>query len=428
MQQDGPSLSEWSLTKKLVLCFFFIFFVLYIFLNPNLVVPYSYYLHKFYIQSYVNLAAWLARDVLHVVRPTVLFYNGTTDTVFGYINLFFIAIVASVGAVIWVIIAKKTDYNKVYNLLLTFLRYYMMATWLAYGSLKIIQVQFPPISPLTLLKSYGSSTPGELAWAYMGYSAGYNFFIGLMEYAAGLLLFFRPTRTLGNVIGLVIITNVAAFDYTYGVNLKLLSTMLVLITLFLLSKDIKRLAGFFLLNKAVYPVGDDSFRFKKNWKNKLLTASGYLFMVYLIFFDIKGDIARSKPYSVSQRPPLYGIYIVTSFIRNNDTIQPLITDTNRWNKLIVSVPGDEASVMLMSGNFKEFKFRPNTITRKIEMWAKADTANKYTFTYNLIKDSVLLLQGQWQRKPLEIKLKEYDMRKFPLINSRFRWVIGHGQE
>ena len=424
MLQSDQGLFKWPFVKKQLFCFFFIFFILYIFLNPDGVIPYSFYLNKLYIQCFANPMAWFAKDILHIVGPRVNFNNGTADTVFGYLSVLFIFFVAILGSFVWLIIGRGTpNYQKLYDILIVVLRYYLAITIIAYGSMKLIKIQFLPLSPVMLLQTYGGSTPADLGWSFMGYAPIYNYLIGFTEYAAGLLLLFRRTSTLGGLIAMVILVNVIAFDYSFDVNVKMLSTVLTAMTLFLLSKDIVRLVNFFFLNKIVYPEAGPAPYFKKEWKNTALSITKCLFIFCIVFLDLRENIARTKqdPFN-TQKQPLYGIYNVTGFIRNKDILKPLTTDTFRWKKLIISTPPGNASIMFMDDSLRNFVFKADTVKHKIVLYAKKDTLDKYTFIYNQTHDSTLILHGKWHKDSLEIKFKEYDINKFPLINIGFRWI------
>lgn len=427
MEQPGADPAKWSIKQKLLFCFFFIFFVLYSFLNPNHIVPYTDSLNNVYIQPFADLVAWLAKDVLHIVNPAIDFYNSTLDTVFGYLALLFIFLVAICGSLIWVAIDRRArNYHKLYKALTILVRYYLAFTMICYGSFKIVKLQFLSFSPDRLLQTYGSSTPRQFVWSFIGYSAGYNYFIGYLEFAAGLLLFFRRTSTLGSIITAGILANVIVLNFSFDINVKLYSIVLMMMTLFLLSKDITRLFNFFFLNKIVYPRVDPPIRFKKEWINTALLVSKYTIIIYVIFFGLRANFLRTRQGRDSPvKPPLYGIYNVTAFIRNKDTIKPLTTDTARWNKLIISAPKGNASVMLMDGSFKTFVFKLETAKKKIAMYPTSDASDKYTFTYDRSKDSVLVMRGKWHKDSLEIKFKQYDINKFPLINHRFRWILDH---
>jgi hypothetical protein len=427
VEHTNQTIATWSLLKKLLFCFFFIFFLLYIFLNPNDIIPYSYYIHKLYSTPCNALITWLAKDVFHIVGPAIRFYNGTIDTVFGYVTVLFIFLAALFGSVIWVAVDRKTNsYPKLYKALIWILRYYLAISWLAYGSIKIARLQFPPLSPDVLLQTYGNSTPKGLAWAFMGYSAGYNYFLGTTEIVVGLLLFFRRTSGLGNIIALGILANVMAFNYSFDVNVKLVATMLMVMTLFLLSKDIGRLTDFFFLNNTIAPVDEKQAYFKDKWKNTAIRLTKYAFIVFILFFDLHGYFARAKQFDAQRKkPPLFGVYLVTTFIRNNDTVKPLPTDKNCWSKLIISVPEGNAGVVMTSDSLKYFVLQMDTAQKKMSLSAKTDTADHYTFHYSHSKHSLLLLKGKWRDDSLEIYLREYDMNKFPLLNRKFRWIIDH---
>ena len=425
MPSSDLDLAQWTPGKKQLFRFFFIFFLLYIFLNPNDIVPYSYVLHRVYMQPCNNLIAWLANDVFHLDIPIT--GNTTTDTSFNYFTLSFIFCTGCVGSVIWMFADRKSaNYTKLYSFLIIVLRYYLAITWIAYGSMKIIRLQFPELTPVMLLQTYGNSSPRGLAWAFMGYSTGYNYFIGFTEYIIGLLLFFRRTSKLGALLSFGALANIMAFNYCFDDNVKLLSTLLMAMTLFLLSKDIRRLINFFFFNKVIQPEDFSSYRFKQKWKNTTLLILKCTFILYLLVFDLYGFSSRVKQYGTdTQKPSLYGIYGVQTFKRNRDTIKPLITNNTSWKKLIVSsIPGN-ASVMLVNDSLKYFIFKTDTIKKTIEMYSEKDGSDKYTFNYSIVKDSTLILNGKWRSDSLQIQLKQYDLNKFPLINQKFHWIIDH---
>ena len=428
MAQPGDAAAKWSFFKKLLFCFFFIFFLLYIILNPNDVIPYSFYIQKLYSGPIAALFGWLAKDVFHIVNPTIRFYNGTIDTIFGYVTVLFIFIAALLGALAWVIgDRKKPGYPQLYNILIWILRYYLAISWIAYGTIKIAMLQFPPLSPALLLQTYGNSTPKELAWAFMGYSTGYNYSIGITECAVGVLLFFRRTSNLGNLIGFVILANVLAFNYTYDVNVKLLATVLMAMTLFLMSKDIIRLINFFLLNKTIEPVDDKPFSLKNKWQNTVLRAAKYAFILFVLIFDLHSYFARARQFDGQrEKPPLFGIYKVNSINTHETTLEALPPGTIfQWTKLAISVPEGNACALLTDDSLKYFVVKVDTVKREIALSAKTDTADHYAFIYSHPRDSMLVLNGKWHSYSLEISLRQCDMNKFPLLKRKFRWIVDH---
>ncbi len=59
---EKTAAAPWSFSQKLVFRFFLIFFLIYIFFNPNGVLPYSDYAFSYYIQPFHKLMAWIGKN------------------------------------------------------------------------------------------------------------------------------------------------------------------------------------------------------------------------------------------------------------------------------------------------------------------------------------------------------------------------------
>ncbi|MEO7214031.1 hypothetical protein [Mucilaginibacter sp.] len=412
----------WSAPRKIACRFFVVFFILYVFLNPNGVLPQVDRVYEYYIEPFHQLMVWIAAHILHLAKPVTQFTGGSGDTTYDYLILLFITFVATVSAIIWSVIDRKArNYNNLFYWLTVIVRYYMAITMVTYGAVKIIKLQFPSPSPDRLLQPLGSMSPMGLAWSYMGYSVGFNHFTGFAELVCGLLLFFRKTATLGAVIGLVVAGNIMAINYCFDVPVKLLATMLVLMSIFLLSKDAIRLINFFFLNKPAAPANLSPHTFKKRWKNITLCIIKYVLIIYSVAGNFISDVQAMSQYGDKvKKPPLYGIYIVQSFVRNKDTIAPLNTDTTRWNKLVISYAGN-ARVKLMNDSTKRYDFVIDTLKHTIVMNTYADTVKKTHFTYQLKKDTLLMV-STFPKDSLRIRMKKFDLNNFILIKRGFHWV------
>jgi len=297
----------------------------------------------------------------------------------------------------------------------------MAITMVTYGSVKIIKLQFPAPGPDRLIQPLGTMSPMGLAWTYMGYSTGFNYFTGFAELICGLLLFFRKTATLGAVVGLVVAGNIMAINYCFDVPVKLLSTMLVVMSIFLLSKDAIRLINFFFLNKVAQPANLKPHKFKKRWQNITLCVIKYVLIVYTLALTFYSDVQAMSQYGdKAKKPPLYGLYNVKSFVRNKDTIAPLTTDSTRWNKMTISYAG-AARIKMMNDSTNRYDFKIDTIRHTITMSSYVDTVNLVYLNYVIHKDT-LLLNGEFETDSLHIKLVKYDLKKFNLLNRGFHWV------
>ncbi|MCR8558301.1 DoxX family protein [Mucilaginibacter sp. BJC16-A38] len=413
----------WSSIQKIAFRFFTLFFVLYIFFNPNGVIPFTDGLFNFYIQPFHTFIPWLAKHVLHLGKAITIFTNGSGDTTYDYLIILFLTTVSSAGAIIWSITGRKTrNYNKLLYWLTVVIRYYVAITMVSYGCAKIIKLQFPSPSFGKLTEPVGNMSPMGLAWTYMGYSTGFNYFTGFAELIAGLLLFFRKTTALGAIIGLVVAGNIMAINYCFDVPVKLLSTFLVLMCLFLMIRDTTRLINFFFRNREALPSNLSPHRFKARWKNITLCVIKFILIAFTIWSNFANCVSLAKQYGDNgKKPPLYGLYKVESFAINNNILPPLTTDTTRWNKFWISYPGG-FTIKLMNDSTKYYPAKTDTIKHQIVVNLPTDTVRVYTLNYSFEKPDIMILKGNWKQDSVLIRLHKMDPKNFPLLKRGFHWV------
>ena len=379
-------------------------------------------LYFLYVQPLHIFIAWIAKHVLHA-KPIINFANGSGDNTYNYFIILFITSVSVIGTCIWSITGKSTrNYNKLLYWLIVVIRYYVAIIMVTYGSAKVIKLQFPTPSLGRLIEPVGNMSPMGLAWTYMGYSTGYNYFTGLVELTCGILLFFRKTTTLGAITGLVITGNIMAINYCFDVPAKLLSTFLVLMCIFLLLRDTHRLINFFFKNKEAQPSNLSPHRFKTKWKNITFAAIKYALVIYIVAGDLISAVQADEQHGDNvKRPSLYGIYNVESFVRNKDTLAPLTTDTHRWSKLIINYK-DGIQVRFMNDSTKFYSVKTDTVKHEITVNTPEDILHVHSFIYNLQKTGKLTLSGKWKQDSVHIRMSKYDTKKFLLLSRGFHWI------
>ncbi len=414
---------KWNLGQKVAIRFFFLFFVLYIFFNPNGVFPGIDALFGIYIEPFHKLIPWIGKHILHLSYDITVFTNGSGDTTYDYVVIFFIFILALVGAAIWSVLdRRRASYNQLYYWLTVMIRYYAAFTMLTYGFVKVFKLQFPSPSLNRLLQPYGDSSPMGLAWTFMGYSKGYNYFTGFAEVLGGILLLFRRTTTAGAIVTVLVMGNVMAMNYSFDIPVKLLSTTVVIMCLFLLGKDMVRLINFFILNKPAEAGKTAAPFIRKRWLRISLLSFKVLLVGYTLVMVVYGSYSALSQYGdAAPKPPLYGIYDVKTFIRNRDTIPPLKTDATRWNKLVINYQGN-AAVKMITDSTEYFAFEPDTAARKIIVYTYDDTTHKSAFTYTWPEKELLEVRGSWKGDSLTIRMQQFDLNKFKLVSRGYNWI------
>ncbi len=406
--------------------FCFLFFLLFIFLMANEILPLSNPVYDAYMAPFHTIIPWIGKHILHLPYAITQFPYGSFDTTYDYVMLLTVFTLSVTGAVIWTAIQKNDQNIHVLHYWLTaFIRYYCAYSMFAYGLAKLYKLQFAFPSSAALIQPLGAFSPMRLAWTFFGYSAGYNYLMGGAEFVSGLLLLFRRTTRLGAALMLVVMINVMAVNYGYDVCLKIMSTALAAMALFLLWQDRRRLIQFFILNRITMPEIGWRPSFRKKWMERARWVLKYGFTLDMLY-DINHDIFTFKnDYSDDRKISAFdGVFNVQTYIKNGDTLAPLLTDTTRWRRLVVQdfAGGLYASVKVMSDSGTSWQIRPDTAAHRLVMTRRIDTTIKYRFSYAFSGPNDLLLLGKWKEDSVDIMLKKYDINKFILVNRGFHWI------
>jgi hypothetical protein len=206
--------------------------------------------------------AWPLGRLAHVVGVHVFHLTGEAadwhmtgsgDTAMHYTLMFCIAVIAVVGTLVWSAVDERRgrrEYRTAYAWLRLALRFTLAITLLGYGFAKVYPLQFgytPSLNELN--RAYGASSPMHLLWFFMKFSRPYAIFGGLMEVIPGVLLLFERTETIGALASAAVMLEVAVLNYCYDVPVKLYSTHLFLMSVFLLLPDLKPMWEFFVLRR-----------------------------------------------------------------------------------------------------------------------------------------------------------------------------------
>jgi hypothetical protein len=418
-----PANQSWSPLKKTAFRFSFIYIILYVFFNNNgaffFIGPIVHYPSKL-IRMFVP---WFAEHIIHYKYDYTIFSNGSGDTSYDYVLILCMILAALTGCIIWSVLdRKRTNYDVLYYWLLVTVRFYLGFTLMLYGSVKLIKLQFPDPSLYRLLQPYGNSSPMGLAWTFLGFSTGYNIFMGLVEFAAALLLF-RKTMVVGAFLALAASAHVMSMNYFYDVPVKLLSTMLVLLALFILAPNFVRLYRFFLQREPQQLKQVAAPSYKKKWQRNTVYSIKYLVILLTLTGLYLHTVPMMKVYgSAAPKPPLYGIYNVQQFVLKGKELLPLTTDTTRWEQVIFDRP-EYARVKLMNDSLINFNVSVDQKNKEISFTTSSGTTPNLKFRYILKGKDQLFFTGLRDNKDsLSIRFKRKDLKEFKLINRGFHWV------
>jgi len=381
-----PSPPVWTDKEKLLLRFFFLFFVLQ-------AIPLS--VDFFKIAFGFNWLHISYGDIFNLTRLSAKFLPGADS----FINWIIVALIAIIGAVIWEKSKyKDIDYNQFYYWLRVVVRYRLAIGIIGYGFIKFFPLQAPFPSISNLNTSYGDFTDWKIFSMSLGVVPAYETFLGAIEILAGLLLFFRKTATIGAAIILVFTGNVFISNLAYEGGEFVYATYLITFALFVLWFDAQRIYNLVSLER---PTAPNSFKPQFAGRTKslrlMLKTVVIFFFVFLYGFKTYSGF-HHDPYQFPRGKGLAkaaGIYNVSEFRVNGQVLPYSAADSIRWKDVVfekwatISVRSDR-KVIVDSANYEQvFK---NDKDRDYEL---AGTAGRHYYSYTVDSvNHVLLLDNK----------------------------------
>ena len=258
-----------------------------------------------------------------------------------------------------------------------------------------------------------------LAWTFLGYSTGYNLFMGVAELLAGFLLF-RRTVAIGALFTLLASMNVMAVNYFYDIPVKIISTGLVTLSIFLLLPNISRLYSLFIRGEAVKLQIIEAPYIKKKWLRYSKTGFKYLLIIYFIAVNIVQLVKSRTEYGdAAPKSPLYGTYVVETYRLNRDTIPPDTRQVKRWKTLSFGSLS-RASVRLMNDSIQTIDMNADPKLKKLTLIFDADsTKAKQILHYEISGKGRLLLKGKLYGDSIKVELRK---KSFKLMDTKFHWI------
>lgn len=399
----------WSLSTKIAFRFSFIFILSFIVIKNNGAFPFFNYINKPLVLLTYQFTPWFSKNILHYDYDYSIFTNGSGDTSYDWITLLIFFLYAIIGTIIWSILdSKRKSYYTCYYWLTTFIRYYVAFMLINYGVAKLIHAQMPPPGLERLMQPLGEFSPMGLAWTYFGYSKGYSIFIGVAEILAGFLLF-RKTVVLGTMLTIAVSINIMTVNYFFDVPVKMMSTALLILSLFLLLPHIKPLFNLLILGRPAQLRVVTRPKFGKPWINKMLIAIKIVVISVFVIQQIFGLLNRQKFIDhYLKKSPLYGIYL----IENKD-------DTH------ITIPKDWASIVFEYEGYataRDRYYNKKKLTPVINVNAQTVSLNNYTFDYSILDNGDIILKKTLDDRTQEIKLIKQNPQEFELMKREFNWI------
>jgi hypothetical protein len=412
---------EWGAGKRLLFRFLFSYLFLFIFPFPLMYIPKAGLVLGPIFELWEKGILWIGRLVFgYEVTPHP---TGSGDTAHDWADFLFRLLLAVAVTLVWSLLdRKRPNYVRLHELLRVYVRYSLATAMLSYGMYKVIPSQFPAPSVDRLLQPLGDSSPMGLLWTFMGASAAYSIFTGAAEMLGGLLLVTRRTTLLGALVCIGVMSNVVMLNFAYDVPVKLYSAHLLFLAFFLAAPDLRRLADALVLNRPAEPSAIGPL-FRRKWLDRGAVALRTVLIGLFIWQGLKGASQNSALYTQEARAktPLRGIWSVDELTIDGQVRPPLVTDEQRWQKVVFDNPG-QMGIFHMNDFRDRYNVEVDTAKKAFVMTERFNPDRKTTVAYHQPAPDRLTLQGTFDGKKIRALMHRTEPPKFLLLTRGFHWV------
>ncbi len=246
-------------------------------------------------------------------------------------------LLAAVGAAAWQRYRKEDD-GEVYYWVRTLVRYRLAVAMLAYGFIKLFPLLSPYPSLSNLNTNYGDFTRWKLFSLSLGIVPSYESFLGLVEIAAALLLFYRRSASIGAFILAIFLGNVFMSNWAYGGGDTVYSLYLISLSLFVVSYDAQRLANLLFFQR---PASPNTFQpsLPGRWqRNTRVALKALTIFVFVLLYGVEARSvfrrASVQDHGANGLEQAKGIYNVAIFKKGKDSLGYSRTDSVRWQDIV----------------------------------------------------------------------------------------------
>jgi uncharacterized membrane protein YphA (DoxX/SURF4 family) len=435
----------WGAAHKVAFRFAFAYFALYIVcIGPCFFFPSSLALLE---TPWKNVVPWVAAHVLHIDR-TVPVVPGLTDSTYGYVKMFCFLLVALLAAVMWSLIdRRRTEYVLLNKWIHLSVRLLLAYTMLSYGAFKVIPAQMPAPGLSALVQPFGDTPPHVLFVNFIGSSTGYEISAGIGELVSGVLLLIPSTILLGALMAVGILANVAMLNLFYDFPARILVACVMLMALFVLVPDVRRLVNFFVLHRPEEPKrAQPAIREPRLHYLGMGIQWGLGVWTLVATLSLAGTMHRQTT-SAPLNNPLYGIWKVDEFVTDGEVHPPLLTDKLRWQRLVIDSGPEQVIVMVQDMNADFFPYVATIDASKSSLSIKnASNANLKSMeglllspwrrenataqvinadvSYSRSQPGTVILDGKLNEHQLHVTLRKEE-RQFVLRSHKFHWMTEH---
>ncbi len=263
-----PTPRRWSFGTRLAFRFAFCYLMIYALgcANATLweIIPFHIgeHLEDWTSWPFFHGAQWLGQHMFHLTGVGAKLHGtGSGDTILNWIAVGIMLAVAILLTLIWTAFSELRSperrpqaYPKLFFWFRLTLRLTLGVAMLGYGLAKLFPLQMSPPSLAVLNEPLGNTSPMTMLWTLIGLNPVYEMICGAAEVSAGILILFRRTGLLGELLTAFLATNIVLYNFCFDVPVKLYAAHLLLMSIAFIVPDMPSLFNFFYLHRPAKPI------------------------------------------------------------------------------------------------------------------------------------------------------------------------------
>ena len=418
----APSLPPWPLARRLAFYFSFAFLALLV--APWPVDGWIPPLGRLYGALLDRAMPWIGHHV-GIRGEIAIAPNGSGDRTYDWVYYGTCFALALVAVPVWAALDRRRRYDGLAAALRIWVRYYLAATMFGYGIVKLFGGQFAAPAPYRLVQSYGDSSPMGLLWTFMGQSKPYVAFSGAAETLGAALLLSRRTTMLGALVLVGVLTNVVMLNLCYDVPVKLFSATLLMMSLFLLAPDARRLIDLFLLQHGAAP-RVDVLTLPRRWMRIVRVVAKVALIGFILFTTIRSGRAEAQ-FSFAPKTFFDGIWDIEKVVRDGAEVPLPAGDPKTWHRVVFV--NDWMNIrQIDSARAASYKAKQDEAHDRITVTPVDDKGNapagatSFTLEATRADHDHITLTGMTELGRIELTLRRIDTAKMLLRTRGFHWI------
>ena len=358
---------------------------------------------------------WLATRLFGPTNSIAMASAGDNgDVGEEFARLILAVLIGVAAALVWTLADRhRPRATWVEGALRVMLRYSIALGLVSYAIAKLMPVQFPQLSLLNYETRVGELTPMRLLWTFMQYSRPYSFFAGLMEAVAIVLLCFRRTATLGALVTVVVMTNVALMTIAYDVQVKLYATMIVISACVLVLYDARRLLAVFVTNRSVPSAAQPTI-----FEGRMRGALRWAIKLVLVGSVTASSVSAFLPLSSAQAAPATGVsgaWGITSFVRDAGALEA--TPGSKWRRLLIDA--GSVTIRLDDDTMMRCRRAPSTDEAVIKFTCRNNPGSELRST---LTGTQLQLEGVLDGTKVTMAARRLTDKDYPLMRGGLHMI------